>query len=149
MNSQAACVPLDQLPGISILGAQWCPLLPLDRRELTAIFGTMARVALRKQPAAAVELVLVRDEEMARCNSEHIGVPGPTNVLAFPSDAPDMPACVILSVDTLLREARLYRQPPREHLLRLLAHALAHTAGYDHGHLMDDFCDNILKTVHK
>lgn len=139
-----------QNPVVSILGAHLCPLLPMDRRELTDTLTTMAQLALQPQKVTGgVELVLVRDIEMARCNTDHMGLPGPTNVLSFPSDSPDMPACLVLSVDTLLREAHLYKQPVRAHLLRLLAHALAHAAGYDHGNAMDVFCDNILKMHRK
>lgn len=46
---------------------------------------------------------------------------------------------LLLSVDTLLREAFLYGQDEREHCIRLLAHGLGHIAGYDHGPEMEEF----------
>ncbi|MGE4553020.1 MAG: rRNA maturation RNase YbeY [Desulfovibrionaceae bacterium] len=52
------------------------------------------------------------------------------------SEAPDrLPALgdIILDLDAVAREARLYGQPVRAHLVRLLAHALLHLAGWDHG----------------
>gem|GEM_PF-157214 len=44
---------------------------------------------------------------------------------------------IALSVDSLARETRLYGQEPREHLVRLLAHAVLHLSGLDHGPEMD------------
>ena len=41
-----------------------------------------------------------------------------------------------LDVAQLLREAILYGQTPVEHLVRLLAHGLAHVCGLDHGEHM-------------
>jgi len=49
-----------------------------------------------------------------------------------------------LSLDAVAREAFLYGQDPVEHGLRLLAHGLAHLAGYDHGPDMDAFADTAL-----
>lgn len=46
---------------------------------------------------------------------------------------------LVLSIDTLLREAYLYGQDNAEHCIRLLAHGLAHIAGYDHSEEMEAF----------
>lgn len=54
---------------------------------------------------------------------------------------------LILSVDTLLREAYLYGQNPHKYAIRLLAHGLAHLLGYEHGEDMwelTDFLENSL-----
>ena len=45
----------------------------------------------------------------------------------------ELPGELLLSLDTWERECRLYRQPPLSHLLRLLAHGMAHMTGLDHG----------------
>lgn len=92
------------------------------------------------------ELRLVDDSEVAALNSSFLGCEGPTNVLSFPAregaaeegeDGERYLGEVALSVDTLARETRLYGQDPREHLSRLLAHAILHLAGYDHGEEME------------
>lgn len=132
---------------LSLLGRECCHLLPLDERELCRALEAMARGAEPDHVLPPLELLLVRDTVMARYNACHMGVPGPTNVLSFPSATPDEAACLIISVDTLQREARAYNQPEQEHLLRLLAHGLGHIAGYVHGVQMDTFCDNILKNI--
>lgn len=54
---------------------------------------------------------------------------------------------VALSIDTLVREAGLYGQPVFEHFVRLLAHALLHLAGYDHGEKMYALTDEAVARV--
>ncbi|WP_459933878.1 rRNA maturation RNase YbeY [Fundidesulfovibrio butyratiphilus] len=99
---------------------------------------------------ASVELRLVDDAAMARLNRDFLGLPGPTNVLSFPAEDARDPAFlgeIALSVDTLLRESRLYGQPPEEHLARLLAHGLLHLAGHDHGPVMDELTDMAVEAM--
>lgn len=44
---------------------------------------------------------------------------------------------IVLDLDAVARESRLYGQPVRTHLVRLLAHALLHLAGFEHGPEME------------
>ncbi len=92
---------------------------------------------------------MLTDAAMARLNQEAMGLPGPTNVLSFPAGTPhSLPpqataaapllGSLALGVHTLRREAFLYGQPLAEHCLRLLAHGMAHLAGFDHGPEMDE-----------
>ncbi|HIU17968.1 MAG TPA: rRNA maturation RNase YbeY [Candidatus Avidesulfovibrio excrementigallinarum] len=136
----------------------WC--LPLDVRALRQALAGMLCAARRYSTSApsCVELMLVRDGDMACCNSDAMGCVGPTNILSFPpgdaeqggleasDNMPDMPGSLILSVDAVWREAFLFRQEPQEHLLRLLAHGMGHLCGLDHGPEMDSLCDNILNS---
>ena len=132
--------------------------LPLDVPTLQQTLGAMLCAARRHSAAApaCVELLLVRDGEMAGYNKEAMRCVGPTNILSFPpgdadpddpasgGSVPQMPGSLVLSVDAVCREAFLFRQEPREHLLRLLAHGMGHLCGLDHGPEMDSLCDNIL-----
>ncbi|CCO24680.1 putative rRNA maturation factor [Maridesulfovibrio hydrothermalis AM13 = DSM 14728] len=99
------------------------------------------------------ELKIVNDAAIAEINEEFLGCVGPTNVLSFPfSETPDLKQNnflgeIVLSVDTLSRETRLYGQLPQEHTVRLLAHALLHLAGYDHGPEMYSLTDNAVESV--
>lgn len=54
---------------------------------------------------------------------------------------------IALSVDTLAREVRLYGQEPREHLIRLLAHATLHLSGLDHGPEMEAFTEAAVEAL--
>lgn len=112
-------------------------LCDLDRRRLRqALEGMQREVAARGYAVPALTLHLVDDGDMARCNRRHMGCVGPTNVLSFPGDA-SLPGQLVLSLPTWQRECLLYGQEGREHLLRLLAHGMAHLAGLDHGPEMD------------
>ncbi|WP_319759594.1 rRNA maturation RNase YbeY [Maridesulfovibrio sp.] len=124
---------------------------PLAKRELL-------RMADMLLDALGVEgfdfdLKIVNDAAIAVVNEEFLGCVGPTNVLSFPfSESPDLEKNsflgeIVLSVDTLVRETRLYGQLPEEHTVRLLAHALLHLAGYDHGPEMYSLTDNAVESV--
>lgn len=78
-----------------------------------------------------------------------MGGVGPTNVLSFPARESDHDArgrlgSIVISVDAVLREAFLYHQPPRDHFIRLLTHAVLHLAGFEHGEIMEDMTEDIV-----
>lgn len=56
---------------------------------------------------------------------------------------------IVLSLETLAREARLYGQDPREHGLRLLCHGLLHCCGLEHGPEMDAITEEALENWRK
>ena len=121
-----------------------CPAgarLPYHPRELRRLVLRM----LQKLASATVdvELVLVRDAEIAHLNRQYLDRRGPTNCLAFPDARRSgvfLGGSLFISLDTLHRESLLYGQPPVTHLRRLLAHGLTHLAGFDHGAEMDALC---------
>lgn len=129
--------------------------VPMSRRELHDLFSCMQKATGLED--YDVELTLCNDASIARVNADFLGCEGPTNILSFPqgsygieenykddvhgnldSERPILGA-LLLSVDTLIREAFLYGQDEREHCIRLLAHGLGHIAGYDHGPEMEAF----------
>lgn len=119
------------------------PAAPVNRAETAAIAGiVLAALGLNH---AHIDLHVVDDRAMAAMHRDFMGRIGPTNVLSFPdedADDPDRIGQVVLSADTLLREADLYGQPVPEHMARLLAHAFLHLAGLDHGPEMDALTDD-------
>lgn len=119
-------------------GARLNPSLPLSRGEAAELLSRLLEAL--GLGGASVEVRFVDDAEIARLNREFLGLPGPTNVLSFPAEDPSRPDYLgelALSVETLGREAVLYGQDPREHLVRLLAHGLLHLAGHEHGQVME------------
>ncbi|MFZ5426908.1 MAG: rRNA maturation RNase YbeY [Thermodesulfobacteriota bacterium] len=129
-------------------GAALNPALPLSRSEATPLLSRLLSVLGLE--GASVEVRFVDDAEIARLNAEFLGLFGPTNVLSFPAEdaqRPDYLGELALSVDTLTREAALYGQEPREHLIRLLAHGLLHLAGYDHGQVMEEMTDMAVEAL--
>jgi probable rRNA maturation factor len=91
----------------------------------------------------AVELVFVRDAEIAVLNRQYLDCQGPTNCLAFPdAGCPGafFEGSLFVSLDALYRESMLYGQAPTAYLRRLLAHGLSHLAGFEHGKKMETLC---------
>lgn len=111
------------------------PRFPLSRREVLELLDVLA--ASLGLAGREVSLTVVGDREMAALNRTHLGCVGPTNVLAFESGEDAFLGEIVLSAETLARETALYGQGPRRHLSRLLAHALLHLAGLDHGPEME------------
>lgn len=130
---------------IAILREVHRPLFPAGRRELALLVERLL-VALGLA-GRDVAVTLTDDRGIARLNRRFLGLPGPTNVLAFPDEEGFGLGEVALCLDALLRESRLYGQDPAEHLLRLLAHALLHCAGLEHGPEMDHLAEAAVAAV--
>jgi probable rRNA maturation factor len=106
---------------------------------------------------AELSLTLVGDRAMARLNRETFGRRGPTNVIAFPVDAPEaISACcrgstpapgeslqassqpppvlgeVVISIETTRRQAEENGWPWEELFDFYLIHGILHLAGCDH-----------------
>jgi rRNA maturation RNase YbeY len=113
--------------------------------------------AIRKKLKKALEdlvchdkelsILLTDDKHMAQLNRTYLGRPGPTNVLAFPlqdssadrgeekavaDEFTGMLGDVVISVDTVLREAAEVGESVPETVDRLLIHGLLHLLGYEH-----------------
>lgn len=121
---------------------------PLSRRELTRLMADILEaLGLR---GAQLSLTLVDDREIAGINLEFLGGDGPTNILSFPEPDSAHPAwlgALVLSVETLSREAFLYGQEPGRHLARLLAHGVLHLAGWEHGADMDELTERAVEAA--
>jgi probable rRNA maturation factor len=123
------------------------PVLPVGRSELLQI---LARIFRRLDlQTSCLELRITSDQAISQLHARHLGGAGPTNVLAFPADAPDRAfantlGSIALNVDAVIREAWLYGQEPNEHFIRLLTHALLHLTGLEHGPIMDELTETVL-----
>lgn len=90
-------------------------------------------------PEAELSIVFVDDDEMADLNHRYRDRSGPTNVLAFAMGdgefanlQPDLLGDVVISVDTVRREAARDGIGLEHHLIRMLVHGILHLSGYDH-----------------
>jgi probable rRNA maturation factor len=91
--------------------------------------------------AGDLEILVTSDREVAQKNRDLLGLPGPTNVLSFPLDMDPrtgLNGSIVLSAHALYRESDLYAQEPAEYWLRMLAHAVLHLGGYEHGPEMEE-----------
>ena len=116
-------------------------LFPLHPQELRLLALAMLRHIA--PTGARLELALLRDAEIAELNAAYLGCQGPTNCLAFVDRVGSQHGLcgnLFISTDAVQRECFLYGQGPSEHVVRLLAHGLAHLAGFEHGPQMDALC---------
>ena len=90
-------------------------------------------------PDAELSIVLVADPEIQSLNRQYRGKDIPTNVLAFAMRdgdfgglTPTLLGDVIVSMDTVAREASEAGQPMAAHFTELLIHGILHLMGFDH-----------------
>jgi metalloprotein, YbeY/UPF0054 family len=88
---------------------------------------------------ADLSVSLVDDESIRRINREYRGVDAPTNVLAFALEegepmpgAPRVLGDVVISTETIMREAPPLGYSDAGMLYFYLIHGLLHLIGYDH-----------------
>lgn len=112
----------------------------LDDERWAAIFANpevwareLARVVMASfECPKEVAIVLANDTMIRQLNDEFRGMDKATNVLSFPADDGEMLGDVILSVETLEREAAQQHKTVQDHATHLLIHGLLHLLGYDH-----------------
>jgi rRNA maturation RNase YbeY len=106
-----------------------------------ALLARRARAVLRAVGHARSELslALVDDAAIAALNERDRGKAGPTDVLSYSLlEGPHseqrgaLLGDVVISLHTALRQARRYRRPLEDEVLRLLIHGALHLIGYDH-----------------
>lgn len=91
---------------------------------------------------AEVGITLVGDAQVRRLNRRYRGIDRATDVLAFPvgndrvchrsKDYPRLLGDVVISADTLRRQAKRQGHSPERELVVLMIHGLLHLLGYDH-----------------
>jgi len=109
-----------------------------------------ALAAARAAADAAVEVLelgdgigfcvlLADDAALQQLNRDYRGKDRPTNVLSFPAfdSAEALPAAghigdIAVALETVLAESLDARKPPLQHLSHMVAHGVAHLAGWDH-----------------
>jgi len=87
-----------------------------------------------------VTVVLTDDGAIAAHNAADRGVPGPTDVLSYPTSEPDdagFPVVahlgdILISLDTAARQAEEHGHDLEREVLVLASHGLTHLRGFDH-----------------
>ena len=78
-----------------------------------------------------LSIALIDDAHMQGLNTQYRGKDAPTNVLSFPADGPLL-GDIVLSFETIAREAEAKSVSFADHLSHLLIHGFLHLQGYDH-----------------
>ncbi len=114
--------------------------------------GAFAEIGhdLSRLPSASLvfeaAMKLTSDQELHRLNKEFRGKDQPTNVLSFPSgelfeqdlftsslqDREIFLGDVAMSIDTVMREAKVRAIEPVDHMTHLAIHAILHLLGWTH-----------------
>ena len=126
---------------VSMQNSIWSAL-DLDAEALCrqAVGDTLAAIG-SDSALLEISVVLGDDELLRRLNHESRGFDRPTNVLAFPGDlpgdslphgAPCLLGDVVLSHETIAREARQQDKPFENHLRHMVVHGFLHLLGYEH-----------------
>ncbi|GAB3702253.1 rRNA maturation RNase YbeY [Mariniluteicoccus flavus] len=114
----------------------------VDEKGLVAL-ATFAMDQLRIHPQAELSLLMVDVDTMSAYHEQHMGEPGPTDVLSFPMDELRPPADgeeppvghlgdIVLCPEVTSRQAAEHGRQPEEEAEYLLVHGLLHLLGYDH-----------------
>jgi probable rRNA maturation factor len=80
---------------------------------------------------------VVDEPESSELNQAYRDVAGPTNVLAFPFEAPDhvpvpLLGDVVICAPVVCRQARDQNKPADAHFAHMIIHGTLHLLGYDH-----------------
>lgn len=109
---------------------RWRGLRPTVIRAVEAV---LRREKIKK---ASLTLVLANDKEVKDLNKTYRGKNKPTNVLAFPNrefiGGMGELGDVILSFETLTKEADEQGKAMKHHLTHLTIHGVLHLLGHDH-----------------
>jgi probable rRNA maturation factor len=107
--------------------------VPGGRRRLARDLQRLAAwTAQRYARALEVSFVVLGDDEMAELHERYAGVPGPTDVLAFPlADDPVLLGEVLVCAETARREAAARGHSAYDELLLYAVHGVLHLVGHD------------------
>ena len=105
--------------------------LPLSRARVRHVVRAVLRAERRQ---AIISITFLGREAMRRLNAEYKGHDRPTDVLAFPLEAPGGQTIgdVYISPWVARQEARARGIPLRQELIRLIVHGTLHALGREH-----------------
>jgi len=91
-----------------------------------------ARRAAKLPVKRRLTILLADDVRLKTLNGDFRGKKKPTNVLSFPSDAPDYAGDIALAYGVTKAEAAAAGKNFADHARHLVVHGVLHLAGHDH-----------------
>lgn len=79
-----------------------------------------------------ISVMLTGDKEIQLLNKEYRRKNKPTNVLSFETGDEILLGDIVMSIDTLMREAKEQKKSLENHYVHLLCHGVLHLLGFDH-----------------
>lgn len=103
----------------------------LDRRWRRLV-AAAARATVQREGGAPgrLSIAVVRDSAIAELHERYLGLPGPTDVMAFDLGDGELDGQIVVSADAARREARARRLPFEQELLRYVVHGTLHLLGH-------------------
>jgi probable rRNA maturation factor len=112
---------------VVLIDAAWARSLPgverLVRQAARAAVGAKVR---------SLTVALSDDRRVQALNRRHRKKDKPTNVLSYPSGEKAFLGDIVLSRQTVWREAREQDKTPADHVAHLVVHGTLHLLGHDH-----------------
>ena len=125
-------------PEIDILisAPAWESVDDLDALARDCIGAAVAASRAKLAPDCEVSVNFCDDAAIRTLNATWRGKDSPTNVLSFPTPGPlaakPLLGDIVVSYETVVREAGELEKPLRDHVGHMLAHGFLHLIGYDH-----------------
>lgn len=109
---------------------------PAPARAAIVRWARAAVEGLRRS-CGAIGIRIVNESESADLNARYRGRRGPTNVLAFPFEAPQgvrahVLGDLVICAPVVNREARAQGKSAAAHWAHMVVHGILHLRGYDH-----------------
>jgi probable rRNA maturation factor len=127
------------VPEIAIFveAGDWPPEAALEALVGRAVGAAVQALAASERGGAQeLSIVFTDDAAMQKLNAKWRGKDAPTNVLSFPQpgskNSAGLLGDVILSAETLAREAGLADKTLEDHMAHLIIHGYLHLLGFDH-----------------
>lgn len=120
------------------------PMSEDSSRHLTelatqAVKTSVEYADLMHPQGAELSIVLTNDDHVQNLNLQWRSIDKPTNVLSFPGEdirpgemSGQLLGDIVISIDTLKREANLENKSVDDHFCHLIIHGFLHLFGYDH-----------------
>ena len=97
--------------------------------DFEKIVSALDSLALRD---SEVSIILTDDLEIHALNRDYRGMDKPTNVLSFELGDDVLLGDIYISLDTVMREAKVAKISVAEHTAHMVVHGVLHLLGYDH-----------------
>lgn len=120
-----------------ICGAEsWRSVDGLDALTRESVDASLAESGAKLVEGCEVSVSFCDDAEIRELNAEWRGKDKPTNVLSFPTPGPlsarPLLGDIVISYETVAREAAEQEKTLREHTAHMVIHGFLHLIGYDH-----------------
>lgn len=138
---------------VSIEAGAWENEAVLSRTVQRAVNAAAESAGLEWPEGAELSLVFTDDLKISRLNEEWRQKPVPTNILSFPGadvaigePAGQILGDLVLSYETIAREAEEQDKAFTDHLTHLVIHGFLHLFGYRHD---DESEANLMESIEK